>query len=381
VDEPTLVIEALAAGGDGVGRTPDGRVVFVPFTAPGDRVRVRIERQRRRHAHARLLAVEAPGPARVAPACPVFGRCGGCAWQHVGYEAQLEAKSRILRDALARLGGIAWPGPIPVLASPSPYHYRGRARVMVEAGRVGYRERRSHAVCATAACPILVPELEARLARLASEPPADPGDWELAAGQEGVRAVPAGTTAGTRLHVSAAGERIGFSSGVFLQANALLLDRLAERVLGAAGRGAAALELHAGAGFFTLGLARRFARLAAIESNPAAAADLRRNLAAAGLHHVEVWARRAEATLDDAAALRPDAVVVDPPRAGLSPAVREALGRFAPRLAYLSCDPATLARDLRDLGGRGLRLTQLEAIDLFPQTAHVEALAVLERTG
>ena len=100
------MIEALAAGGDGVGRTLDGRVVFVPFTVPGDRVRVRIERQRRRHAHARLLAIEAPGPARVAPACAVFERCGGCTWQHVRYEAQLEAKAQILRDALARLGGI-----------------------------------------------------------------------------------------------------------------------------------------------------------------------------------------------------------------------------------------------------------------------------------
>jgi 23S rRNA (uracil1939-C5)-methyltransferase len=381
VDEPTLVIEALAAGGDGVGRTPDGRVVFVPFTAPGDRVRVRIERERRRHAHARLLALEAPGPARVAPECPVFGRCGGCAWQHVRYETQLEAKAQILRDALARLGGIAWPEPIPVLASPSPYHYRGRARVVVEAGRVGYRERRSHAVCATATCPVLVPELEAELARLAADPPADPGDLELAAGEDGVRVSAAGSAAGGRLFVSAAGERIGFSAGVFLQANALLLGALAERVVAAAGGGAAGLELHAGAGFFTLALARRFARLVAVESNPTAAADLRRNLADAGQGHVEVWARRAEAVLDDAAALRPDAVVVDPPRTGLVPAVREALARLAPRLVYLSCDPATLARDLRDLGARGLRPTRLEAIDLFPQTAHVEALAVLERTG
>ena len=379
--EPTLVIEALAAGGDGVGRACDGRVVFVPFTAPGDRVRVRIERARRRHAHARLLEIEAPGPARVTPACPVFSRCGGCTWQHVRYEVQLEAKAQILRDALARLGGIAWPEPIPVLASPSSYHYRGRARVVVEAGRVGYRERRSHAVCATAACPILVPELEAQLSRLAAEPPADSGEWELAAGGGEVRATAAGSGAGGRLFVSAAGERIGFSAGVFVQANALLLEPLAERVLAAAGSGAVGLELHAGAGFFTLALARRFARLAAIESNPLAAADLRQNLKDAGLGNVEVWARRAEAALEDAVALRPDAVLVDPPRAGLSPAVREALGRLSPRLAYLSCDPATLARDLRDLGRHGLRLVRLEVIDLFPQTAHVEALAVMERAG
>src|SRR5690606_28138875 len=121
-----LTIEALAAGGDGVGRAPDGRVVFVPFAAPGDRLRVRLVEARARFARGAIEALLAPGPARVAPPCPVFGVCGGCAWQHVDYPAQVEAKRAIVRDALARLGGLEALPPLAFTPSPAPYGYRGR---------------------------------------------------------------------------------------------------------------------------------------------------------------------------------------------------------------------------------------------------------------
>src|SRR5215475_13460392 len=175
-------IESLAAGGDGVGHLSDGRAVFVPFTAPGDRVRVRVVEARGRFARARVEELLEPGPARAEPACPAFGSCGGCAWQHVAYPAQLEAKRAILADALRRIGGIDAGALEPCVASPAEYGYRGRTRVLVESGRVGYRRRRSHALCAVSRCPVLVPALDERLHALAHDPPPEDGEWELVAG-------------------------------------------------------------------------------------------------------------------------------------------------------------------------------------------------------
>ncbi len=380
-----LTIDALAAGGDGVGRAPDGRVVFVPFTAPGDQVTVRLEPGGTRFARGRVVALRHPGPTRTDPLCAVFGSCGGCAWQHVDYPAQLAAKRTILHDALVRIGGLRLEAEPDVLACPSPYGYRSRTRIVVAGGRVGYRRRRSHAVCATHRCPILVPALDDALAALAADPPAEEGEWELAAGSAGdVRVTPlAGAApAGPRLALAVAGERIERTPGVFAQSNALLLEALVAGVLEAAGTGEEALELFAGAGFFTLGLARRFARVVAVEGDPAAARDLAFNLERAGLGHAEVQAAAVEAALE--ARMRgagwPDVVVLDPPRTGLPRGVAARLGALgASRLVYLSCDPATLARDLAALAGEGYALVRVRGFDLFPQTPHLEALAVMAR--
>lgn len=378
-----LSIEALAAGGEGVGRGPDGRVVFVPFTAPGDRVRVRIERERKRWSRGRVERLLEAGDSREEPACAVFGSCGGCAWQHLAYSAQVAAKARILEDALARIGGLECPGPVSVRPSPSPYGYRARTRVLVQGGRVGYRRRRSHALCVTARCPVLVPSLQSELRELAASSPGEDGEWELAAGEGAARAVALdGRREAERVELSVAGERIGVSPGVFAQSNALLLDPLAGAVHEAAGRGRCALELFAGAGFLTLGLARRFERVVALESSVPALRDLRWNLRRAGLWNAEVLGSRVEAALaaDELAALRPDAVVLDPPRSGLPADCAGPLaGLGAERIAYLACDPATLARDLALLVREGYRLRRVEGFDLFPQTPHVEALALLER--
>jgi 23S rRNA (uracil1939-C5)-methyltransferase len=382
VESVELRIDELAAGGDGVGRAPDGRVFFVPFTAPGDRVRAQVIESRARFARARVEALLEPGAQREDPVCPVFGSCGGCAWQHLRYEAQLAAKARILEDTLRRLGRLEPPGPVTITPSPSAYGYRSRARVLVEGGRVGFRRRRSHALCATDRCPVLRPELDAALHALAAKPPRRDGEWELAWGEAGARAVPLAARGRERVHIEVAGERVGVSPGVFAQANALLLPALAARLLALAGEGALALELYAGAGCFTLPLARRFARLAALESSPAAVRDLRTNLREAGIEHVEVLAETLEHALarDAFAGLAPEAIVLDPPRAGLPEGAAEATARLAPaRVVYLSCDPATLARDLARLVAHGFALRSLEGFDLFPQTAHVEALALLAR--
>jgi 23S rRNA (uracil1939-C5)-methyltransferase len=385
--EIELDIERLAAGGDGVGRDARGRVVFVPGTAPGDRVRVRPTEERKSFARGEVVALLREGSSRVEPRCPVFGACGGCAWQHLSAAAQLAAKEAILRDAFARIARLVPPEPVAMRACPSPFGWRARARVLVRGGRVGFRRRRSNDLCETAHCPVLVPALDAALAGLARDPPAADGEWELAAGDDGrVRVVPLEPqvpSGAPRVALRAPGSAapVVVSAGVFFQANALLRTGLAEDVLAAAGAGTRALELFAGAGLLSVGLAGRFRELLAVEADAAAARDLRANLRRAGHGHARVARARAERVLERGVAPAPDVVVLDPPRAGLAPGAAARLAETgAPRIVYLSCDPATLARDARALVAGGMRLARLAGYDLFPQTAHVEALAVFERT-
>ncbi len=381
MDELELRIERLVAGGDGIGRSADGLAVFVPQTAPGDRVRVRVESRKARYARASVVALLEPGPDRQEPVCPVFGRCGGCAWQHLRYPAQLASKAAILGDALRRIGGFPLAAAPRFTPSPAPLGYRGRTRVRVAAGRVGFRARRSHALCGVTHCPVLVPALDAALRELAASPPQRDGEYELAVGDASPRVTRLPARRGPRIGLRVGPDRIDVSPGGFSQANQLLLETLVRAVAGAAGTGALALDLFAGAGLFTLPLARRFSRVIAVESDAAAAADLVHNVETAGLVGVSVRRRRVEAVLG--AGLpglgAPDALVLDPPRSGLPRGVARDVARLsARRVVYLSCDPATLARDLRLLVDSGLTLRSVEGFDLFPQTPHVEALAVLD---
>lgn len=381
----TAEIERLAAGGEGVAHAPDGRVVFVAASAPGDRVRVRVVEEHPKWLRGEIETLEAPGPGRVEPRCPLVPRCGGCAWQHLAYATQLEAKAEILRDALTRIGGLTLAGEIEVVPSP-PFGYRGRARIGVARGVVGFRRLRSHSLEPAAACPVLVPELERALAALSAQPPARDGEIELCAGDDGrVRAWgPGGLLHGeAQLAIDAGAARIAVSPGVFFQGNARVRGALLAAVLEAAGGGARALELCAGAGFFTLGLAERFTEVLAVESSPPAVRDLRRNLDASGTKNVRVECAPLERFLAGSgpADFAADAVVVDPPRIGLGAALAGQLAAAtgAARLVYVSCAPATLARDLAVLDAAGLRLLSVRGFDLFPQTPHVEAIALLAR--
>jgi tRNA/tmRNA/rRNA uracil-C5-methylase (TrmA/RlmC/RlmD family) len=225
---------------------------------------------------------------------------------------------------------------------------------------------------------VLVPALDAELHALSERREANDGEIELAAGTDAVRCAALGAApAGRAIEIRVLADRLRISPGVFFQANAPLHDRLAQAVALAAGGGGTALEAFAGAGFFTLGLSRRFDRLTAVESDPAAAADLRHNLARAGRSNVEVVAERLERVL--ASLPRADVLVLDPPRVGLPPDAAPRLAALAARrIVYLSCDPATLARDCGRFQQVGFRLHSVSAFDLFPQTSHVEALAVLE---
>jgi 23S rRNA (uracil1939-C5)-methyltransferase len=366
-----MTIEKLVFGGEGLARH-DGRTVFIPFAAPGDRVGVRIVEERRNFARGEIVEILAPGPARRAPRCRHFGVCGGCDLQHVAYEAQAEAKAGFVRESLRRLGGIDWPGEIPVRTGPE-FGYRTRTQLQSSAGRVGYFRAGSHEVVAIGQCPVLVPELEA-LAVATRARDLD-GPIHLAAGD----AVAVVAAPGARVHRRIGGFDLEFGAAAFFQGNRFLAETLVrEATSGVCGR--LAVDLYAGSGLFTLALAPAFGEVLGIESDRPAAAQGMENAGLNGATNVRFVAADVAAWLARNAAARPDLVLLDPPRAGTGPLVANAIAALAPpAIHYVSCDPATLARDLRVLVGAGYEIRSVVAVDLFPQTHHVESVVRLAR--
>jgi 23S rRNA (uracil1939-C5)-methyltransferase len=407
-----LRITRLAAGGDGLGRLDDGRVVFVEGAVPGDLVELADFRPGKRMARARIGRLLEASRDRTSPACRHFETCGGCAWQHIRYAAQLEAKRGIVRDALERIGALSLEGEIEIVASPNPYAYRARARLVETPAGVGYRKRGSRDCVLIDECPILLPSAQARLADLIdakrghreAEEPRSPRrrrdlEWEILAGS-GVEvlahSVGARSQAGAKVSIDVLGVSLEASAGSFVQGNALLWDALAEEVRSqclaedlhrmpsssdSVGE-RRFVELFAGIGFLTLPLARAGCRGVVFESGREALADLRRNLASAGhASEIEVIGGRIERRGDWSERFSVcDFLLLDPPRIGLDEKLRAAIALAGPpRVVYVSCDPATLARDVRELMAAGYRLEHVRALDLFPQTPHVEVVIRLER--
>ncbi len=387
-------MEKLVYGGDALARL-DGRVTLAPFALPGERIRAAAEREKPGLIHARTLAVLDPAPQRVAPRCPYFGRCGGCHYQHAGYEFQLEAKRAILAEELRRVGKIEPPEEIAVVAA-DPWGYRNRAQLHIEKGRVGYREARSHKLCAIDSCPIASPKINQTIGALAgmlrdSRWPRFLRSVEIFTDERQVQlsvleterpvarrffdwcaeTIP-GLVAGALDYQ----DRFRVSRNAFFQVNRYLADKLVEIALEGAG-GETALDVYAGVGLFSLDLARRFRQAAAVESGAAAAGDLAFNAERAGLANLRVERRTAEAYLD-ALERAPDFVLLDPPRAGLGKAVVPRLIDLRPpAVTIVACDPATLARDLAALLGAGYRIEKMTLVDLFPQTYHLETVVRL----
>ena len=251
-------------------------------------------------------------------------------------------------------------------------------------GVVGFRRVRSHALCPASTCPVLVPALDAELGRLSQDPPDGNGELTLAAGSNDAVCVTGDGRQGTPIEIEAApgAGTVRISPGVFFQANAALRGALAEAVHLLSEGGERVLELFAGSGFFTLGLAERFRRVLVVESQGRATQDLARNLEAAGHENVEIVTGLAERKLESPALAEfaPDVIVLDPPRKGLEGAAADRIASLgAARIVYVACDPATQARDVARIVRQGYRLTDLRAFDFFPQTPHVESIALLER--
>ena len=362
--------------------------MLAPFVLPGERVRLDIGE----HVHADLAEVVEASPERVAPPCPLFTRCGGCHYQHAPYEFQLARKVEILREQLRRVGKIDYQGEIETIAGP-PLGYRNRAQFHVANGQIGYLAPRSHTLVPVPGdCPILSPRLNQALAEMRArlhDPrfPRFVQAIELFTNETDVQVNvleadrPVAKTfyewCGSAVAIDYATSWGVFrvSPRSFFQVNRFLIENLVDAALAGA-EGKSALDLYAGVGFFSLALARRFQNVIAVESGASAARDLEVNAARAGVA-LPIDRARVEDFLRGFADT-PDFVLLDPPRAGLGRAVIAELERLAPpRMTIVSCDPATLARDVAALAN--YRMDRVTLIDLFPQTYHIETVVHLSR--
>lgn len=422
-DAQLVEIEKPVYGGAFLARA-EGKAVFVPLVLPGEQARVRTTQSKRGYDTADPDEIVTAAPERIAPACPHFGACGGCNYQHANYEAQLAFKQTILRETLER-GGVQAPEEISVLAA-EPWHYRNRIRMAFDrTGKPGYRSRRSSAIVPVRECPIAAPLLLtaacATAELLERIPPnlrpaelslfCDPAESALlatffAADNAGVQLEPLAQSLHERVPALkgaelASGGRPGHpprtlaqwgatsityraanfdyrvDHGAFFQTNRWLVDALVERVT-AGHNGTLAWDLFAGVGLFARALTRNFARVVAVESAPPAVRSLEDNLKGAAGAAVR------DSTLDflrhDGHSERPELIVVDPPRTGLGAETSDLLAQIAaPAVVYVSCDPATLARDLRELITSGYAIHYITLADLFPQTFHIETVVQLRR--
>ena len=409
-----LAIERLTYGPDALAHH-EGRVVFVPFAAPGDRVRARVVERRRGFLRAEMTDVMQAGPARVEPHCPFFGRCGGCQWQHVAPAAQRAAKAALVAEQLGRLGGLRDVDVRPARAATDAWSYRSRITLVAEGRRLGFHRARSHALVEIDACAIADPVLVGHLAVarawaaairgaplrvtlacapggvvLAATLRAAPGEVDVVATERlladtaSVRGAVL-TGGATRLVVGDPCVRVPVEPDLVLEvpadaftqvhpaANLLVVATLLE--LGGFRAGDRALDLYCGAGNFTLPLARRAVDVVGVERSPVAVAAARANAARLGLGGARFTCDTVAAALARLPAAPLDAVVLDPPRTGAPDAVGALATRRAARVLYVSCDPATLARDARTLVAGGYRIGRVQPLDVFPQTYHVETVA------
>ena len=378
-------IERILPGGYGLAHA-EGHTIFVSLAAPGDQLRVRVERQQGNMLFASIEEILTPSPDRIEPPCPYFGRCGGCDFQQLTYEKQLAAKAEIIRDCLQRIARIETVPEIFVTPSPRDWRYRMRAMWQIdeEQHTIGYYERGSRRVCDVVECAVLVPELQQTLERVRAT------DWhefpprlkhlDVVSGEHGVSLAPPFAEFETvELSLTIGDESYSYNAEAFFQINAGLLPPLLEFALRDVS-GEVAIDLYCGVGLFTLPLSRRFKQVIAVESNPNATRFARRNLQQAQLGNARVINARVADWIRSSAARSKsvDFVLLDPPRAGAESVVIKQLIEFrAARICYVSCDPATLARDLRKLIAGGYVIESLGAFDLFPQTHHVETVVRL----
>jgi tRNA/tmRNA/rRNA uracil-C5-methylase (TrmA/RlmC/RlmD family) len=366
----SLRIDDIAFGGEGVGRVDDF-VVFVPFTAHGELVEVELTEVKKRFARARLRKIIEPSPERVAPACRYYGECGGCQYQHLAYPAQLAVKHKQISDLFQRVGGFAGALIDPVIPCPQPYGYRNRIMIRSQWDKfkqglnIGYIRADNRLVVDIEECKIAEPALNEQIKEVRLHPPP----------KGGLKVV---------LRVAAPGWQVPRDS--FFQNNFFLLPRLVEVIrdrLRSSGT-KFLFDVYCGVGFFSLELAGDVERFAGIEVDTAAIKAARANAATRGATNGEFITGRAEDFLPGMLS-RFDpgnaTVILDPPRTGCPPEMLQVLSEARPaQILYVSCHPATLARDLNILCSSGVfELSRITPLDMFPQTQHVECVADLRR--
>jgi 23S rRNA (uracil1939-C5)-methyltransferase len=350
-----VTIEKVIFGGDGLARTPQGFVIFVPFAAEGDQLRVKIIDRKAHHARGEIVEIVQPGRDRETAPCSYYARCGGCQYQHLSYAEECRLKENQVREAFARVGKLPDAPVLPIIPSPNPYGYRNRITVHAEAGRIGFRGVNGRDLIDIRECLLARPAVNAELERLRTSSQAE-GHYSL----RDSTVPPSG----------------------FFQANHDLREALRGLVASALpAQGKTLLEGYCGGGFFTEVVAGRFERVLGVDNDPRTLRDAHR----LALTNVE-W-RDADAAYvlpEELRALteatgKETSVLVDPPREGLPLRLAEALclDKVA-TLVYVSCDPATLARDAKMLA-KTYRLVSVQPIDLFPRTAQIECVSVWRR--
>lgn len=384
VEEIDVRIEKLVAGGEGLARV-EGVPVFVPRSAPGDLLKVQITERHTDYGRAEIVEILEPGPARRPDPAPELSFTGICDLQHIDDRTQPLLKAAAVKETLERLGKFTLPPKVELIAA-EPWGYRLRTQVHTDtdpatgAIRVGYHVRGTNDVIPVARCPLLVPELEALLADLPQHlGPGSPRRLDLAAGDGGAVTVAPVVPGLPHGEVSTqVGEFTYFyDARCFFQSHRGMLPRLVEATVGA-WEGETAVDLYAGAGLFSLPLARRYKRVIAVESDALGTRFARMNVRRNRLTNVEVVGQSVESWIAEMPD-RVDRVVVDPPRGGLSwDALRVLVDRQPARITYVSCHPAALARDLRRLQ-KAYEAESLAFVDLFPQTGHMEVLVQLVR--
>jgi len=360
--------------------------VLIPLSVPGDELTVRIVEIKKRLAFAEIVEIKKPGARRVPAPCPYFGTCGGCNFQQMDYIAQLAAKREIVADCLRRLGKIEIKADIPIVPSPNPWGYRSRARWHLDRDirAIGYFARNSNDLVDVNSCPVLTPGLYSTLEYIRESMEWDTlwserHEIEAASGEEGHVSIYSaeGREPAAELSFLVNGETYYFSAETFFQANKFLIGELINAAVEGL-TGETALDLYAGVGLFALPLARKFAHVIAVEEHPPAVKFAKKNAYHAGLSNIEVISSSVAGYLSANAKTKADLILIDPPRSGTEPGVIDRIAAMRPaRIVYVSCEPSILARDLRILLDAGFAIQTIKAIDLFPQTHHVETVVRL----
>ena len=368
----------------------DGLTVFVALAAAGDVAEIRLTEVKGKTAFAEIESFVEHSRDRVIPPCPYFGTCGGCDFQQMNYQAQLKAKVAMIRDCLHRIAKMEWPSEIPIIPSSAEFGYRLRAQWHCDTNtkRIGYFKRDTRELVDIDHCIVLLPELQAKLSEFRSN-----GDWAMfsndkvqidaAVGGNGAVSVasPDLSQPVDEIEIELFGEKYTFSARSFFQGNRFLVDKLIETALGGAG-GKNALDLYCGVGLFTLPLGRNFENVIGVEENYEAVEFAKRNASKAGLANIEFRSDSVRSYLSNVIESDIDLVLLDPPRAGTEKETIMNVIRLKPtHVSYVACEPSMLARDLRRFLDAGFSIDSITALDMFPQTHHVETVVHLSRNA
>ena len=410
--EHEVILTTLAYGGDAMGRLDDGRAVFVPFGLPGEKVRVRLTDEKKNFARGEIVEFLESSEERITPKCRHFGECGGCHYQNLPYEKQLIVKTEILIDQLKRIGKIENPPVKPMVATPNPWNYRNHIQFhLTQDGKLGYvsplplGEGAGVRVMAITECHLpeltinyLWPRLEfdpgmdiervsIRVGKdddlmliLESDSP-EPPELEIEAGisvnhlYEDNTVVIAGND---NVTIRILDRDFRVSAPSFFQVNTVMAEKMVNHLIAnlPVNQSTVLLDIYCGVGLFSAFFAPKCKTLIGIESSPTACEDFAFNLDE--FDNVELYEGLAEEVIPHIKA-NPDVILVDPPRAGLDKHIIDGILKLHPQMiAYVSCDPSTLARDAARLINGGYKLREVTPIDLFPQTYHIECISIFD---